>query len=403
MIAYEGKRSLTIFWRGASSGRLALVLVGLLIVFSLAGAILPQEGLFAPGDIALWQKQHPTITALLKPVGFFRVFHSIPFLITIFLLGINTLTCTVNHFIKGGGLTFFRGPAAIKNIGFILMHLSLIVLFAGGSWTASASMDGYILLTEGQELKEIHDSYLRLVEGPLRTEHHKEFVIRLNQVRIKYREKQYPVDITSNIEIRVNREKVCQDTVRVNHPFTYGGLTFTHDQTGFSPRLVIRDRVKGRLLVNAFIALKTFRRGQVEREYRDFLPLPFFKQKVIVTLYPNYTRIDGQLKKIGEEPEHPILLVEMEDESGRSVSKGEISPGGWLNLGDYSLGFAELRQWTAFRVTDDPGYPVVWIALWGGVIGFIMRYIPDLRKWFGHPAVTDKVNHKGYKEKEIKT
>lgn len=395
---FKGKGRLIVLWHGVGSSRLALVLVGILIALSLGGVMLPQEGMYNPADITRWQEDHSLLTSILKPLGFFHIFYSIPFLITILLLGINTLTCTVNHFIKGGGFAFFRGPEAIKNIGFILMHLSLIVLFAGGSWTASASMDGYILLTEGQELIEKHDSYLRLVDGPLRTEHHKEFVIRLNRVRIKYRQKQYPVDITSNIEIRVNREKVREDTVRVNHPFTYGGLTFTHDQTGFSPRLVIRDRVKGRLLVNSFIALKTFRRGQVEREYRDFLPLPFFKQKVIITLYPNYTRVNGQVKKTGEEPENPILLVEMEDESGGSVSKGEISPGGWLNLEDYSLGFVELRRWTSFRVTDDPGYLVVCIALWAGVIGFILRYIPDLKKWFGQSKTIDKVNHKGHEE-----
>ena len=393
---FKAKKRLIILWHGIGSSRLALVLVGLLIALSLSGAMLPQEGMYDPADITRWQEGHSLLTSILEPLGFFHVFHSIPFLITILLLGINTLTCTVNHFIKGGGFAYLTGREAVKNIGFILMHLSLIALFAGGAWTASASMDGYILLTEGQELKETPGSYLRLVKGPLRTEPHKEFLIRLNRVRIKYRQKQYPVDIASHIEIRVNREKVRRDTVRVNHPFTCEGLTFTHDRTGFSPRLLIREKRTGRLLVNSFIALKTFRRGQVEREYRDFLPLPFFKQKVIVTLYPSHTRVDGQVKKTGEEPENPVLLVEMEDESGGSVSMGEIFPGGWLNLGDYSLGFTELRRWTAFQVTDDPGYPVVWIALWAGVIGFIMRYIPDLKRWFGQSKTTEKVNLQGH-------
>jgi len=386
-----------------SSSKLALALVVLLILFSLAGALLPQEGMFGPLDISRWQEQHSTITALAKPAGFFRVFHSIPFLVTIFLLAVNILTCTVQRFIKEGGISSLKGKGAVCQIGFLILHLSLIGIFAGGLMSVSASLDGYILLTEGQGIEEKHDSYLRLVEGPFRKEHHRRFVVRLKKVRIEYQKKQYLTGITSQLEILENREKVREGTVKVNYPFTYRGLDFTHDKTGFSPRLVIRERSNRRPLVNSFIALKTFRRGQVEREYRDFLPLPFFKQKVIVTLYPNHTRVDGQVKKIGEEPENPILLVETEDETGKKVSRGEIPLGGSLVLGNYLLGFAELRRWTSFRVMDDPGYPVVWIALWVGIAGFIMRYIPDLRKWFGHAPVADKVNHEGHEEEEIKT
>ncbi|UCH95300.1 MAG: cytochrome c biogenesis protein ResB [Candidatus Aminicenantes bacterium] len=375
---------MTIFWRGASSGRLALVLVGVLILFSLAGAVLPQEGLYAPGDIARWQEQHPIITALMKPVGFFRVFHSIPFLVTIFLLAINTLTCTVVRFFKEGAISAFKGPKALRNIGFIILHLSLIALFIGGAWSSAVRMDGYIILTEGQSFREEHNNYLRIVEGPFRPEYHREFVVRLDKVKVTYQNKNYLIDMTSNLEFQMNKnnkDKVTKAVIKVNQPFTFEGVNFTQDQVGFSPRLVIRDRLTGRLLVNSYVALKTFRYGQ-EREYRDFLPLPFFKQQVIVTLYPSYIRVDGQVKKSGEEPENPILLVEMEDDTGQKVLQDEISLGGSITLGKYSLGFVDLRRWSSFRVVEDPGYAVVWIALLVGLGGFILRYLPELRGWF---------------------
>lgn len=367
---------------------MALILVVLLILFSVIGAILPQEGLYTPSDISLWQEQHPFITSLLKPGGFFRVFHSIPFLVTIFLLAVNTLTCTLARFVKEGGISAFKGPKALKNIGFIILHLSIIALFAGGFLSSAARMDGHIILTEGQRFIERHDNYVKLVEGSFRSDHHRKFTVRLNKVKIKYEKKHFPIYIASDLSFQTNTQKpgimenkATRALIRVNQPFTFQGLTFTQDQVGFSPRLVIRDRLAGRPMVNAFVALKTFRYGP-EREYRDFLPLPFFKQKVIVTLFPAHIRIDDQVKKVGEEPENPILLVEVEDETGQTIPKGEISLGGSIAIGKYSIGFTELRRWSSFRVVEDPGYTVVWIALLVGLCGFILRYLPDMRGWF---------------------
>ena len=168
------------------SSKLALVLIVLLILFSIAGVVLPQEGMLEPSKIKLWQQGHTTLTKMMEPAGLFHVFHSWPFLITISILGVNTLTCTTLHFIEDGSFAAFKGPRAIEKAGFILLHLSLIVLFAGGFLSAATRLDGHIILTEGQSFTEQHDSYVRLVEGPLRPEHHEDFVLTLKQVETKY-------------------------------------------------------------------------------------------------------------------------------------------------------------------------------------------------------------------------
>ena len=78
-------KSITRIWSFISSSRLALILVGLLILISIFGAILPQEGLFNSEEIKIWQEDHGFLTGLLGPLGMFRAFHSIPFLILIIL------------------------------------------------------------------------------------------------------------------------------------------------------------------------------------------------------------------------------------------------------------------------------------------------------------------------------
>jgi hypothetical protein len=378
----KAKRYLIILLQGLGSSRLALAAVAFLIVLCIIGAVLPQESMYNPSDIARWQEHHPLVTALLKPLGLFQAFNSIPFIITIILLGINTLTCTLNHLIKRGGIASFKGPDAIKNMGFVLLHLSLILLFAGGAWSASARMDGFIVLTEGQGFKEEHGNYIRLVEGPLRREKHKGFLLSLEKVHVTYRQGKYPTEMTAGIKVGPAPNRMDAAEISVNHPLTYRGVDFTLDQVGFSPRLVIRNRKSGRILINSFVALKTFRYGP-NREYRDFLPLPIFKNRVIVTLYPAYRTIEGKIEKTGEEPENPILLIEIEDQTGKTVLTKHLPFNGKIGVGDHIFEFIGLRRSASFKVVEDPGYPLVLAAIWLGLIALILRYAPDLRGWFG--------------------
>jgi hypothetical protein len=372
------KTLLTVLFNTLSSSKLALVLVLLVILFALAGAVLPQAGTIEPDDITAWQQIHPVITAILKPVGLFNVFHSWPFLVSILLLGINTLTCTVPRFLRDGGSL---GPGRLRKAGFLLLHLSIILLLVGGFISAAASLDGYIVLTEGQALKEQHDNYLRIVEGPLRRDRHEGFIIRLKDVQTEYQRKWYPTDITSNLEILYGQRKVADATVKVNKPFKHGQLTFTQDDTGFSPRLEIADKRSGRVLINSFVALKTFRTAQ-GREYRDFLPLSFLENKVIITLYPSFSEDDGDMIKTGENPDNPLLIVQTEDESGQIISRKYVQLNGKIELGKYNFSFTGLRRWSSFKVVADSGYVIVCVSLWLGLASLLLRYFPDILKWF---------------------
>ena len=363
-----------------SSSKLALSLVLLLILFSIAGAILPQQGGMEFREVAIWQEAHPVITSIMRPLGFFHVFHSWPFLSVILILGVNTLTCTVLRFAKEGGFPSLRGEGAIQRIGFLSIHLSLILLFAGGFLTSAVKMEARIVLTEGQTFEERHVNYLQLVEGPLRSERHTEALVRLKNVQVKYEKEKYPISVISNIDIASNGNKVVSGAVKVNEPFIFKGLVFTQDRIGFSPHLMIRDKKSKRLLLNSFIALQTFDTA-TGKVYRDFLPLPFFKQRVTVTVFPSFSMDNGQVKKAGDEPHNPLLVIEMEDEVGKVTSETNVRLGGEVTLGEYSFFFADLRRWSALKVAADPGYLVVCVSLWSGMVALILRYVPELKKW----------------------
>ena len=368
-----------------ASSKLALVLVVLLIVISSFGVFLPQENSFHPQDMERWQRAHPLTTTLFMPLGFFHVFYSIPFLMVILLFAVNTLTCTLVTMLKNGNLKGFFGRGGLKRTGFVVLHISLLLIFAGGFWSAGASLDGYIVLTEGQTFSETHGDYLRISEGPLRPESHRGFVFRMNHVAVKYERKYFPVDVTVTGEFIVDGKVMNQSRIKINSPVTFQGISFTQDELGYSPRLLIRKRKENRVLVDSFVALKTFRDG-VRWKYRDFLPLPFFKERVIITVIPDFTLREGKIHKNSEEAVNPLILIEMEAPDGKLVASGRAALGKTAEVGGYRFTFIDLRRWSSLRVRQDYGYPIVLVGFLLGVGAIFLRYFNDLKRWFVQPG-----------------
>jgi hypothetical protein len=153
-------------------------------------------------------------------------------------------------------------------------------------------------------------------------------------------------------------------------------MTFTLDETGYSPRLMVRQKDKQDLLVNSFIALQTFTTGQ-GRQYRDYLPLPFFENRVTVEFYP----VGSTDSDTGTTSTEPVILINTADAEGNTLTRSPLSLNQTTTADGYEFEFAELRQWASFRVSNDPGYPVVWMALWLGLGALLLRYLPELTEW----------------------
>lgn len=380
-------KSLSVLLKVISSGKLALAIVLILMIFSFAGATLPQRDRVNPEDIVQWQQDHAFMTPVAKQIGLFHVFTSWPFMITLIALGVNTLACTALRFVKDGGFACLTGPKRIEKSGFFLLHISLVMLIVGGFITTALKLNGHIILTEGQTFFEDHASYLRIAEGPLRKKSHKNFALKLNEITTEYQKAFYQTDVTSRLDVLEQGQKVKEATVKVNRPFTYKSFAFTHQDIGFSPRIEIRDKNTGRILFYSFVMLKTYD-TENGKEYRDFLPLEFLKNRTIVTVYPDHVMKDGEALKTSEEPLNPLIRIEAEGKDGKIVSKEYLTPGQEVSIGDYIFKFADLRRWASYQVVDDPGYVTVCISLWLGLGALLLRYVPDMRKW---SASSDKL------------
>ena len=118
-----------------ASVRLTAVLLFILIPVSVIGSVIPQGREYAEYAEKFGFKW----TGLLYQLHLNSVFLSPWFLMLIVLLGVNILSCLVVSVMKEK-----------RTFGFILVHLSLVLLIAGGLVSATLRVKGELTLNEGQ-------------------------------------------------------------------------------------------------------------------------------------------------------------------------------------------------------------------------------------------------------------
>ena len=90
---------------------------------------------------------------------------------------------------------------------------------------------------------------------------------------------------------------------------------------------------------------------------------------------------DGKAVKVSDEPDNPLVRIEVEDQEGEVIVEDYLTLGSEVSIGDNILKFTDLRRWVSFQVIEDPGYLTVCVSLWMGLAALLLRYIPDLKRW----------------------
>lgn len=124
-------------WRFLASVRL---LIGLLIFFVLicvGGALVPQD--LKPQEILL--RYGPVKGVLLERVGLTDIFRSWFFALLLVTLSLNVIACTTRRLV----LKAMRGT---RLVGYLLLHLGLIVIFVGGTASALGGEKGFLQVWE---------------------------------------------------------------------------------------------------------------------------------------------------------------------------------------------------------------------------------------------------------------
>jgi cytochrome c biogenesis protein len=122
---------------------------------------------------------------------------------------------------KDGGTLLFSQQGAWTRLGVIIVHLSILVIFAGSLIGSFFGFKASVMVPEGYTTDKVYSSEKDHATIPL-----KGFKIRCNQFDLTYYDTGMPKDYVSSLTVIRDDNTSFTQEIEVNHPLQYAGLTF---------------------------------------------------------------------------------------------------------------------------------------------------------------------------------
>jgi cytochrome c biogenesis protein len=336
-----------------SSLRLTIPLLILLAALSVIGTIIPQNAT----EQQYLQHYSKETYYILKGLGLFNMYHSWWFIGVLILLAINLIACSAKR-LPGVWRQVRKTKSGYTRLGTYLTHLSVLLILVGALIGAVWGFKGYVEIREGKTVQGIVLNNPQEVVRPLG------FQVRCDAFRVDFYPDGSPREFLSTLTfIDGNRVVIDHAPLRVNHPISYGGLSFYQASYGINALAVLEVRGKG-----GKGASQTMRLGE-----GDIKSIPGSEAKIGLMQYEEKVHnLGGAILLVlftpGSAPEGFWLSTEQRAEQG-STHKGAIT---------FTLKGLEKRNYTGIQVNHDPGLPVVWTGCALLVIGMVVTF--TLRK-----------------------
>ncbi|HLF77357.1 MAG TPA: cytochrome c biogenesis protein ResB [Dehalococcoidia bacterium] len=288
-------------WRGLTSVRFALALIGFLALSSFLGVLIPQvpspmrdNPVAVSAWLALQRERFGFLTTPMDRAGLFDIFRTYWFTGGLGLLVASVCVCTANrfspiwrnvfhpqtrvpdeYFDRGGQTVAFPAPdidalsrelkrrryhvrtTSDANTTYLfadrypwsqfatfVSHLALILFLAGGFVTILTARDQDILIGEGETLPVF----------AITDKDHMQ--IQVEDAVGRFDETGFPLDYRTSLAVYRDGREVARGVTTVNSPLRYGGYKF--HQTAYFPdgaALKVREVASGRLVYDEVLAL----------------------------------------------------------------------------------------------------------------------------------------------------
>jgi cytochrome c biogenesis protein len=332
-----------------SSLRLTIPLLIVLAALSVIGTIIPQNAT----EQQYLQHYSKETYYILKGLGLFNMYHSWWFIGVLILLAINLIACSAKR-LPGVWRQVRRTKSGYARLGTYLTHLSVLLILVGALIGAVWGFKGYVEIREGETVKGFVLNNPQEVVRPLG------FQVRCDAFRADFYPDGSPREFLSTLTfIDGNRVVIDHAPLRVNHPLSYGGLSFYQSSYGISALAVLEVRGKG-----GKGASQTMRLGEGEVK-----PIPGSKAEIGLMQYEEKVHnLEGAILLVlftpGSAPEGFWLFTEQRAKQG-SAHKGDFT---------FTLKGLEKRNYTGIQVNHDPGLPIVWTGCALLVIGMVVTF-----------------------------
>lgn len=408
-----------------------MLLILLLAALSLIGIFLPQvpsEFSISQVGYSWWidnvvQDRFSIFTGVFSALGFFDIFHSFWFLITVFLLLCNILVCTLSRamglkeemgiirinedhdFYKNGrqhaaisskkslksasqamdailhnhhySMTKLENPQSVflagaKNrfsaLGTYAIHLSLMLFIFG--------------ILVGTIFGFRNDSFIVPENTTKAVGYGTDLSLSLGSFTDEYWENGTPKDYSSEVTLIENGIKVKSGLIRVNHPLVYRGIRFHQSAFGQAVTLKITDS-SGKIIYNSPVALsKSNTTDGIQR----------FSGKVNLDSGNYSAAVIGPAANGSD----PVLA---DGQIGIQLYDSSMSPIEWLIMDkdkpqtfeNLIFTYTEDSQFSVFQVSKEPGNIFILIASLFFLFGLLMTfYLPHRKIWIAFSSNQDK-------------
>lgn len=391
-------------WKLFSSVRLAIVLLILLAITSIAGTVLPQGE-----PMQFYLENYPNLFKLIKAAKLYSMYDAWWFVAIMVLFAINLIVCTINrlpitmqlyskdfldiskerllkapsctkiilsrpeearqlteafHKAAGGGKT--RSVAGAELIlaeegkwscwGLYILHSSIIVIMVGALIGNFLGFKGNLMLFEGEASDQIVErgSDRNIPLG---------FTIKCEDFDVEFYDNGAPKEYLSELTIFENNKEVLKKTIRVNDPLRYKGITFYQSSFDSAPEVKFN-------ITSASGASKALNIPAFDRIWWEEAGLHFGLMRFL----PNVHGTVAANIWISDKKSEPQAIWFVQ---GREK---EFNYGG--NLYKATVKEVSQRFMTGLQVKKDPGVWVVWLGCVLLIAGFVVVFwVPHVRIW----------------------
>jgi cytochrome c biogenesis protein len=415
----------SLFWTFFSSVKLTIVLLMVLAAASVAGTLLPQ----GQDASQLAGRMSPGVLRLLEVLDLFDMYHAWWFRWLIGLLSLNLIVCSLDRFpsawrrfkaktspdrakpfedlpanqslLARGGLTevtervyshfrksygraermqtgdqffLFGEKGRFAYFGVYLVHLSVLLILVGALIGSFFGFEAYVNIPEGEKVDTV---FLRrgMLPMPL------DFQVRCDRFFVEFYDGGMPKEYRSDLAFLVEGKEVSKQSVLVNHPVTFRGVTFYQSSYG------------------AAAGGKAFLR--VTREADDKQAIQFVAEKGQVNQLPGK---EGTFQVVEVEQNlkggmGPAVLISLKPNEGKELrfwilkdyealqkrfpaamlKSPALNPSVFKPY-TFHLDKVETRFYTGLQVNKDPGVSVVWAGCFLMIAGFMVAFFTSHRR-----------------------
>jgi cytochrome c biogenesis protein len=384
--------------------RLAIILLLLIAVFSISGTVIEQgQGL------AFYQENYPENPALfgflswrvLLNLGLNNVYSTCWYLSLLIVFGVSLTACTFNRQIpalkaankwkfyqqprqfeklalsaeldrgsinsltnllgqKGykifqDGDSLYARKGIVGRVGPIVVHAAMILVLLGSIWGALTGFFAQEIIPSGDDFRITNI----LDAGPLsKPQVPQDWYVKVNRFWIDYTEKGNIDQFYSDLSVVSNDgEELKRETISVNHPLRYQGVTFYQTTWGIS---AVRVRLNNSPIFQLPMAdLPTQGEG-----------------KIWGTWIPTKPDLSEGVSLLTRDLQGTMIVY---DVNGNLVSA--IRPGIPIEINGISLNVLELVGSTGLQIKADPGVPLVYTGFGLLMVGVVMSYFSHSQVW----------------------